>query len=513
MLKQSRSRPIVSWRLDHGRDSLDKFSRASGAGVNRQSSEVEGSRGGQSSRYPAATGPRPGSGGQSRFLEAAGFGCGGDFAGGSLGEPVLTDVSSSLVPGQRHDPSVVADAIHGVVKLSTSLRGVCGWLARKSRVVIGPDTIRNWLGRVGCHLLSRPVERRDDWVVILDHTMQLGPSRCLLVVGTPLRSWQAKGGPLSHADLHVLMVEVVTSSTGDVVHDQLRRLVARIGVPAQVISDGGGDLAKGIALLRDEHPETIGTYDITHKLACLLKAELEPDARWHEYVQRAGQSRARLQQARGGLASPPSLRNKARYQNLEGLVTWGEAIGRLTADPGTVDRLAVQRGTTREESRRWLAEMVGWVAEFAGNLSRWRGLLTIIAAARDQIQRDGLHADSSHNLRRRLRPIATHNRRFAAATLTFVAAESSRIPRGQRYPGCSDVIESVFGKYKRYLERSPSPSLGSNVLLFPLFVTQMTVELVREAMTAVKQRTAHLMARALGGPSRKQLQKELRSGP
>jgi hypothetical protein len=63
------------------------------------------------------------------------------------------------------------------------------------------------------------------------------------------------------------------------------------------------------------------------------------------------------------------------------------------------------------------------------------------------------------------------------------------------------------------VERSPSPSLGSNVLLFPLFVTQMTVELVREAMTAVKQRTAHLMARALGGPSRKQLQKELRSGP
>lgn len=516
MLKQSHLQPVRSGRLTHGRGSLKMFARTSGASVDSQSSEMERSRGRQSPRDPPATRAGARLGGQSHVLETAGFGLrspGGRFAGGSRGEPVLTDVPSPPVPGQQHDPRVVADAIHGVVKLWTSLRGTCGWLARTWGVVIGPDTIRHWLSRLGCHLLRRPLERRDDWVVILDHTMQLGTSRCLLVLGLPLRSWQAEGGALKHSNLHVLMVEVVTSSTGAVVHDPLRRLVARIGVPAQIVSDSGGDLAKGIALLRDEHPEIVDTSDITHKLACLLKAELEHDARWEEYVRLAGRTRALLQQARGGVPSPPSLRTKARYQNLEGLVVWGEAIGRLAADAGSVGRLAVQRGTTPDDAGRWFAEMVGWVEDFARDLASWRSLLTIIATTRGQVLDDGLHADSSRILRRRLRPIDARGRRFTAATLTFVARESHRVPRGQRYVGCSDVIESVFGKYKSYLERSPSPSLGSNVLLFPLFVTRITVELVRDAMTAVKQRTAQLLARTLGGPSQKQRQKELRSAP
>ena len=76
--------------------------------------------------------------------------------------------------------------------------------------------------------------------------------------------------------------------------------------------------------------------------------------------------------------------------------------------------------------------------------------------------------------------------------------------------GCSDVIESIFGKYKSYLERSPTPSLGANVGLFPLFVTRITAEWVGPALEAVKHRTAQEFVRMLGGRSESQLQQELR---
>lgn len=118
-----------------------------------------------------------------------------------------------------------------------------------THIALCPETIRHWLHRLGCYLLQRPVERRDDWVVFIDHTMELGAARCLLVLGMPLGRWQQRGGALTHADVQVLMVEVVEHSTGAVVHEQLRRLVERIGVPAQIVSDHGGDLAKGIELL------------------------------------------------------------------------------------------------------------------------------------------------------------------------------------------------------------------------------------------------------------------------
>ncbi|MBV8458756.1 MAG: hypothetical protein JO122_19350 [Acetobacteraceae bacterium] len=376
-------------------------------------------------------------------------------------------------------------------------------------LVLCPETIRHWLHRLGCYLLQRPVERRDDWIVFLDHTMELGAARCLLVLGLPLFRWERHGGALTHADVQVLMVEVVEHSTGAVVHAQLERLVARIGRPAQIVSDHGGDLAKGIALLRQTHPTVIDTYDVSHKLACLLKAELEPDPRWQEFLRQAGRTRATLQQAPGGLPRPPALRTKARYQNLEGLVAWGESILKLE-HPGLAARLGAQRGSSPAEAQQWFDQTVGWVRDFAAELASWRGLLRILATTRRQISAEGLHLASGAALEPLLAADDERGRQFAARVCAFVTEQGSRVPSGRRYVGCSDVIESIFGKYKRYVERSPRPSLGSNVVLFPLFVTRISAAWVGEALKAVKHRTAQAFVRMLGGRNESQLRQELR---
>jgi hypothetical protein len=376
-------------------------------------------------------------------------------------------------------------------------------------IALCPETIRHWLHRLGCYLLQRPVARRDDWVVFLDHTMERGAARCLVALGLPLDQWEHHGGALTHAAVQVLMVEVVEHSTGAVVHEQLQRLVARIGVPAQIVSDHGGDLAKGIELLRQTHAGVVDTYDVTHKLACLLKAELEPDPRWQEFLRQAGRTRASLQQAQGGLPRPPALRTKARYQNLDGLVAWGESILKLE-HPDLAARLGAQRGSSPADARQWFDDTVGWVRGFARDLASWRGLLRSIETTRRQISVEGLHLASGQALKPRLKGGDARGRRFAARVCEFVKAQGARVPSGRRYVGCSDVIESLFGKYKSYLERSPTPSLGTNVVLFPLFVTRITVALVGQALEAVKHRTAQELVRRLGGRSESQQRQELR---
>jgi hypothetical protein len=368
------------------------------------------------------------------------------------------------------------------------------------------------LHRLGYHLLHRPIQRRDDWVLFVDHTMVLGSSRCLLVLGTSLSRWQAVGGALAHSDVEVLMVEVVTSSTGIVVCDQLQRLIQRIGVPVQIISDHGGDLTKGIELVHQSHPEIVDTYDISHKLACLLKAELEHDAQWQEFVRRAGLARAFLQQAAGGVPRPPALRTKARYQNLRPLVAWGLEILRLDG-PGLEDRLAVQRTTPPAQARQWFDQKVGWVKDFAGELASWQGLLSIIEQTQQEVRERGLHAGLVRTLRRGLATIDERGQKFAGRVREFISIQCRRVPRGEVYLGCSEVIESIFGKYKSYLERSPSPSLGTNVLLFPLFVTEIDPKLVGEALATVKHRMIQGFTRHLGVSSQRRLRLELRQPP
>jgi hypothetical protein len=376
-------------------------------------------------------------------------------------------------------------------------------------VVLCAETIRHWLHRLGCYLLQRPVERRDDWVIFIDHTMERGAARCLLVLGMPLWQWKDRGGALVHADVQVLMVEVVEHSTGAVVHEQLERLVKRIGEPAQIVSDHGGDLAKGIELLRQAHPKVVDTYDVSHKLACLLKAELEPDQRWQEFLREASRTRALLQQAKGGVPRPPALRTKGRYQNLESMVAWGESIGAL-GYPDMAAVLATQRGTSTAEARQWFDRTVGWVEGFASELALWRELLTIIATTQEQIRDEGLHLASGHALKPKLKPRSARGRQFAKRVCEFVSEQGVKVPSGQRYVGCSEVIESIFGKYKHYLERSPSPSLGSNVVLFPLFVTKIAAEWVSAALETVKHHMAQKFVRILGGRSEQQQRAELR---
>jgi hypothetical protein len=56
-------------------------------------------------------------------------------------------------------------------------------------------------------MLSRPKEQADDWVWIIDHTIQIGPLKCLVVVGARLSAGEAKradphrASALAHHDL------------------------------------------------------------------------------------------------------------------------------------------------------------------------------------------------------------------------------------------------------------------------------------------------------------------------
>jgi hypothetical protein len=194
------------------------------------------------------------------------------------------------------------------------------------------------------------------------------------------------------------------------------------------------------------------------------------------------------------------------------LVAWGLEILALD-DPGWDARLGAQRSTTAAQARQWFDQRLGWVKGFADDLSSWRGLLRLIEQTQRQIREGGLHSASASRLRRGLAPIDARGRQFAKRVCEFITNQCRRVPEGQRYVGCSEVIESIFGKYKSYLERSPSPSLGNNVLLFPLMVTGVTPRLVAEALRAVKHRMIRRFTQGLRGSSQRRLRLELRPPP
>ncbi len=64
--------------------------------------------------------------------------------------------------------------------------------------------IRQWVLRLGFGLLNQEVEKRSDWVYIMDFSIHLGKERCLLILGVTMESIFEHGYELKHHQVRVL---------------------------------------------------------------------------------------------------------------------------------------------------------------------------------------------------------------------------------------------------------------------------------------------------------------------
>jgi hypothetical protein len=379
----------------------------------------------------------------------------------------------------------------GWVLNGITLRGSCSALAwmQEMNVDWGFDfpvphftTVRCWLLRLGHYNLHRPKEQGNDWIWIIDHSNQIGQEKCLVILGVRASQLPPPGDdfPLRLSQMEPIELEPVTVSDKEVVYRQLEANVVKTGVPRAIISDHGGDLAGGIELFRKEHPRTLDIYDITHKAACLLKAQLERDEQWNGFASQAGQTKCRIQQTEWAFLVPPSQRSKARYMNLGELVAWGIKTLAILDSPGPD---VLQHGTVER-----LEEKLGWLRQFREGLVRWSQMEQTIDVAVDFVRTRGLYRGAGKDLRKRLRALSLGQ---TAAQLgkdlaTFVTAQARRLRRGERLPGSSEVLESCFGKYKT-LEREQSKGGFTSLLLaLAACVSERTQEVVHKALQTSK---------------------------
>jgi len=115
-------------------------------------------------------------------------------------------------------------------------------------------TILNWVYRYGLAVLNRAPEWRNDWIYIADHTIALGPAKCLVILGISVGELQNTGYSPSHQAMQVLAVEVTTHSTGPWVAEILNQVAKRTGPPVQIVADHGSDLRCGIKLFLATNP-------------------------------------------------------------------------------------------------------------------------------------------------------------------------------------------------------------------------------------------------------------------
>ena len=339
---------------------------------------------------------------------------------------------------------------------------------------------RLWLLRLGYYKLMRPKVQAEDWVWIIDHTVQLGDDKCLVILGVRLCDLPSTDGCIRHTDVEPIELAPVKKSNGEVVYQQLEQVVSKTGVPRAILSDHGTDLQAGIEKFRQQYPQTSAIYDIKHKTAALLKRELDQDGDWNRFTQLATQTKQQVQQTALAALFPPNQKTKARYMNIDVLVHWGQNMIAFLDTPQEV-----RKPTFDEEL---VEKKLGWVRDFRSQLKDWGELFETITATESFIRHHGLYQGVHLELEQHLLPLPAQTertQRLRGELIAFVTEQESQVHQGERLPGSSEVIESVFGKMKR-LEQDQSKNGFTSLLLgLSALVSTTTNTVIQKALETV----------------------------
>jgi hypothetical protein len=329
---------------------------------------------------------------------------------------------------------------------------------------------RLWLQRLGYYKLTRPKVQADDWVWIVDHTVQIGKEKCLVILGIRLRDLPPAGCCVGHQDVEPIELVPVEQSNGDVVYQQLEAAVEKTGEPREIISDHGTDLNAGIVKFCQHHSWTSAIYDIKHKTAAILKRELEQDADWSVFTRLAGQTKRQVQQTALAALAPPNQKSKARYMNVDVLVAWGQTM--LV----WLDKAPAEISPTFDVEQVKLK--LGWVRRFRSQLEQWGELFQIVNITESFVRQAGLYHGANFDLACRLQ----HLRR---ELVTFVAQEEAKAHPHERLLGSSEVVESVLGKMKRIEQDQAKSGFTGLVLGISAMVSTTTKEVIQQALETV----------------------------
>lgn len=400
--------------------------------------------------------------------------------------------------GQHYATGVVLGFLTLVLRCGASLRGaaaVLDWLGSVAgRDDLSPDgaTGRSWLMRLGLAALNRPKVRADDWAWLIDHSIQVGTSKCLVILGVRL-SDLPEGRALGHRDREPIALVPMIGSHKQAVAACLEQAAQRTGTPRVILDDHGADLHGGVELFGAEHPGTIEVYDITHKAAGLLKARLKGDERWKSYSTAAARAKCEVQQTELACLAPPSQRSKTRSRNVGGLVAWGVQTLALVEDPARLGPLGITATRVHEK--------LGWLADYRGALEAWSGYQAVIDGVLDFVRRRGLYPGAGFDLAAAVPAVGGDASELREELIHFVRCESLKARFGERLPGTTEVVESCFGKLKG-LEGDQSKSGFTGLILsLGAMVSDWTAEAISEALERCRVRDVAAWCRQRLGPS------------
>lgn len=395
-------------------------------------------------------------------------------------------LSSKIKPARHHyDLNIIELAVFLRIEGKLSYRSIPRVLSILKRVFSLPldipcaNTIQNWVAKAGHHHLygDSTDQMKGSVNLITDESIQIGGRKVLLALLTP--SQKNRDEALSFSDVEVAYIGFSKNWTGEKIAEVISSEVMREDININYsLSDEGNNLKKASRLLELPH-----VADISHAVATCLRRVYKKNTDYQSFMKQISAY------VRGGVNKsfsyllPPKIRNKARFMNQHGIVNWAKALLNGYETLNDEEKEFFKDLSLHTSVIDSLDHCLQMAQQIALHLKE-EGFNAYSYKLCKDILKTGQSIDNQCEIFSQELEKYIEGYQESLANLSFLPGIELQetdgeintelppvLPKILGYNVCSDVIESLFGKYKSITSNNSWVEASAIALELPLYTS------------------------------------------
>ena len=378
--------------------------------------------------------------------------------------------------------------------ISTIFGILQGFFDFPESAVPSANTIQNWTDKVGYNLLEKGDKSflGTEVVAIVDESFQVGNIKMLLILLTPLEKLTTKG--LCFSDVRIGYIGYSKSWIAPKIAAALAETVEKFDLKlAYVLGDEASNIVKSASLAGVAHVP-----DISHAIGtCISNTYGEKDA-YTTFVKLISSYQCKGVNQPLSYLIPPNQRTKARFMNQHAMVDWATTVIAKFEELNEKEKVFFEALPAHKNMVKSLyyclenAQKVSlWLKEEGFSVEMYDRIMLYLSdfsVFDDYHQEFIIHLKSYlESYKQSFTQIFLQEETIDITTEIVVEKELKQdaSPCDKRINVCSDVIESIFGKYKRMISNNKFAGVSYIALELPLFTISLN-QLRKEIIPAIE---------------------------
>lgn len=344
-------------------------------------------------------------------------------------------------------------------------------------------TIRNWTLKIGYYELTHQKEKADDWIILLDHSIQFGCEKIFVVLGIRESDFLKLKRPLQYTDLKTLGIINKNSWNGKLVAQEIKKIEATIGKIKYAVGDYGSDLRNGLALLMIPH-----IHDLSHLIALIIEKLYKNDVRFIKFKNEMSNMRSKFVQTDIAAIVPPKGRKKSEYQSFDKIIKWANAASNLITNKlSDHEQIKYLQAYFETKTLDRIKTKLSWISDYSELITELSEINNSIKEVEKELKHNGLSKLNLEKCEKILEKLESNKgKKLKEQLILKINEQIQLLPKTDTVLFSSDILESIFGKYKNRVSENPMASITCLMLIIAAFTSNLTEDSVKQSIENVK---------------------------